>query len=416
MFTKHAQIHWRSLNRIGKLYLGYKFFGALFFTYPIFYQFATQTISPSQVGLFFSVIGIFGFIADVPSGIIADKQGRKLCGLIGAALLTIAPLIVFFGHRFSAYMLAAFFYGMGRAFLNGALESLVYDHTSISKTLYRTINGLEITYGQTGILASAVLGGFLFSINHRIPFVAEAAANLICVVLIAAMQEQRKSELAKPSTSHIQHLAQSMRYLFATPYLRVILLMGVTFSVMLGTCIQFVNEAAMISHGLDGTMRGLLVSGAGLATLIILNLFLLRFLRRDRERLIYLAIGAVTAYTCMVTGFLPLFFFGYLLWACLNATSSFIRVLLQDHIPSSHRSTILSGFKTLATAVGLGASTATGLLVQRAHTPNAAYATFGVISLLVMLPCALWLVMKNRSPAEIAIAQTTQPLSDLDIV
>jgi len=393
LYMKRAQIRHQPLNRVGKLYLGYKFFGALFFAYPVFYQFATQTISPAQVGLFFSTIGVFGFIADVPTGIIADKQGRKLCGLIGAALLVIAPLVVFFGHRFTAYMVAAFFYGIGRAFLSGALESLVYDHKRVSKSVYRRINGLEITYGQAGILVSAALGGFLFSANHGIPFVAEAAASLVCVVLIANMQEQRKHGLTKPTSSHGRHLIQSVRYLFATPYLRVVVLMGVVFSVMLGMCIQFVNEATMISHGLDAAMRGLIVSGAGVATLIVLNLFLLRILKSDIERIIYLALGAIVAYGCMATGFLPLFFFGYFLWACLNATSSFIRLLIQDQIPSSHRSTILSGFKTLATAVGLGASTATGLLVQWAHTPNAAYAVFGVIALVVVLPCALWLVV-----------------------
>lgn len=386
-------IHWRSLNRIGKLYLCYKFFGTLFFAYPIFYQFATQSLSPTQVGLFFSAIGIFGFVADVPTGVIADKYGRKPCGLVGATLLMIAPLVVLFGHTFAAYMVAAFFYGMGRAFLSGTLESLVYDHVSIEKDVYRRINGLEITYGQAGILVSAALGGFFFSINHSIPFIAEAVASLICILIIVAMQEQRKDGHAKPSSSHIQHLTQSARYLFATQYLRIVVLMGVVFSVMLGMCIQFVNEAAMISHGLDGTMRGLIVSGAGAAALIALNLFLLKRLQGDIERIAYLSIGAVIAYACMSTGLLSLFFFGYFLWACLNATSSFIRLLIQDQIPSSHRSTIMSGFKTLATAIGLVASTATGLLVQWAHTPNAAYVVFGGISLFVVSPCALWLAM-----------------------
>jgi MFS family permease len=375
------------------LYLCYKFFGALFFAYPIFYQFATQSLSPAQVGLFFSAIGVFGFVADVPTGIVADKYGRKLCGLIGVALLTIAPLVVLFGHAFMAYMFAAFFYGMGRAFLSGALESLVYDHASVEKNMYRRINGLEITYGQAGILVSAALGGFLFSINQDIPFIAEAIASLICMLIIIAMQEQRKEGHAKPSSSHIQHLTQSARYLFATQYLRVVLLMGVVFSVMLGMCIQFVNEATMISHGLDSTMRGLVVSGAGTAALVALNLFLLKRLQGDTERIVYLSIGAVVAYACMSAGLLPLFFFGYFLWACLNATSSFIRLLIQDQIPSSHRSTIMSGFKTLATAIGLVASTATGLLVQWAHTPNAAYVVFGGISLFVVSPCALWLAI-----------------------
>ena len=402
IMQKAARRAGERLDGIAKLYLAYKFFGALYFAYPVFYQFATQTVSPAQVGLFFSTIGIFGFLADMPTGVLADKRGRKLCGLIGAVLLAIAPLIVFFGHALGAYIVAAFFYGTGRAFLSGALESLVYDHKNINNAAYRSINGLEITYGQAGILVSAALGGFLFSVGQGVPFVAEAVAGLICIVLIANMREQYKDDHVEPTASHMEHFMQSMKYLFATAYLRVLLLMAVLFSVMLGMCIQFVNEAAMIEHGLNGTVRGLVVSGAGAATLIVLNLFLLRLLKGDIERIIYLASGAVVAYACMATGLMPLFFFGYFLWACLNATSSFMRVLIQDQIPSSHRSTILSGFKTLATTVGLIGSTTIGLLVQWAHTPRAAYTLFVGISLLVLAPCAAWIVKHLKRTERIA--------------
>lgn len=219
------------------------------------------------------------------------------------------------------------------------------------------------------------------------------------------MHENNKADYIQPTASHRQHFVQSMRHLFATPYLRVIVLMGVTFSVMLGMCIQFVNEAAMIEHGLNGDVRGFLIAGGGIATLIILNLILLKILKGDIERILYFAGGAVIAYMLMSIGILPLFLFGYLLWCCLNATSSFIRVLVHDQIPSSHRSTIMSNFKALAILLGLGASTATGLLVQWAQTPRAAYAVFGVIACVVLLPCAFWLAVhlkrNGNNPAKI---------------
>lgn len=108
-----------------------------------------------------------GFIAEIPTGIIADKRSRKFSGLFGMAMASIAPLIIFFGHTFATYMVAALFYGAGRAFLNGALDSLVYDHKNVTKAAYRRVNALEITYGQAGILVSAALGGLLFSTTRR---------------------------------------------------------------------------------------------------------------------------------------------------------------------------------------------------------------------------------------------------------
>jgi hypothetical protein len=222
---------------------------------------------------------------------------------------------------------------------------------------------------------------------------------MVCVVLIVCMQEQYKESHVRSVVSSRKHFAQSLKHLLATTYLRVIVLMGVVFSVMLGMCIQFVNEAAMIEHGMQGAVRGFLVSGAGIATLIILNIFLLRWLKSDAARILYLGCGATVAYVCMSLGYLPLFLLGYLTWCCLNATSSFIRVMIQDRIPGSHRSTIISSFKTLAVLVGLGASTGTGILVQWAHTPRAAYVLFAGIAFGVLLPCAFWLITHPKGLA-----------------
>lgn len=400
MFFKKPSARKERLDIVAKLYLAYKFFSNLFFAYPIFYQFAQQTITPLQVGIFFSVIGIVGFIAEIPTGIIADKHGRKRSGLIGTVALIVAPLIVFFGHTFPTYLAAALFYGIGRALLSGALESLVYDHKNISKTVYRRVNTLEITLGQSGILVSAAAGGILFSLHASLPFVIEAIAGSACLVLIACMREENKHDHVTPAASHRQHFIESMQHLFASSYLRTLVLMSVIFSVMLGMCIQFVNEAAMIEHGLQPEARGLLIAVAGIATLIILQFAVFRYITNDRTRIIYLTGGAVAAYTLMSFVDMPLFLLGYLLWCCLNATSAFVRVMVHDHIPSSHRSTIMSNFKALAVLVGLGASTATGLLVQHTETARAAYLFFGIVSCFVLLPCAYKLIAQMRNTAD----------------
>lgn len=83
MFFKKRTASKVRLDRVAKLYLAYKFFSNLFFAYPIFYQFAQQTITPLEVGLFFSVIGIVGFIAEIPTGVTEptryDKRHQLRC-------------------------------------------------------------------------------------------------------------------------------------------------------------------------------------------------------------------------------------------------------------------------------------------------------------------------------------------------
>lgn len=405
MLFARAYASGERLDRVARLYLAYKFFGALYFVYPVFYEFAVQAITPMQVGLFFSVIGICSFITDIPTAIIADKRSRKFCALIGMALLSVAPVVIFAGHSLAAYMAAALLYGVGGAFMSGALEALVYDHKHTTTAVYRRINALEITCGQAGILVSAACGGVLFSVHHGLPFIVQAVAGVVCVLLIAGMNEQYKKDHVISAVSHRRHFIESVRHLLATPYLRVLVLMGVTFSVMLGMCIQVANEAAMIEHGLRASTRGVVIAGAGAMTIVAVHLLLIRALTSDTARLMYLAGGAVVAYTLMSIGMLPLFFAGYLLWCCLNATSSFIRVMLQERIPGSHRTTVLSSYKSLAVLAGLAASTGTGLLIQWAHTPRAVYWLFALVSIALLLPCAFWLAGTIRREA--AATKTT---------
>ncbi|HSW77404.1 MAG TPA: MFS transporter [Candidatus Chromulinivoraceae bacterium] len=387
------------LDRVVKLYLVSKFVGALYFVYPIFYQFASQTITPVEVGLFFSINSLCNFIADIPTSILADKYSRKSITLVGATLLTIAPWVILQAHSFTLFILAAILYGLGGACMNGALEALIYDHKNVSKTTFRRVNALEMTCGQAGILVSAAVGGTMFVANHAVPFLAQILAGLIWLVTLAYIQEQNKVDYTKSQVSYQRHLVQSLRHLLATSYLRVLVLMGVTFSVMLGMCIQFVNEAAMIEHSIGPATRGLLIAGAGFMTILMLNTFLLRLLKTDARRILYMALGALAAYSFMGLGILSLFLAGYVLWSCLNATSSFIRLIIHDRIPGSHRATIMSSFKGLAVLIGLGGSSATGLLIQWAHTPRAAYAVFGLITLFVLVPCALWLLAHHDRSA-----------------
>lgn len=400
------------LDRVIKLHLACKFVGALYFVYPIFYEFASLTITPIEVGLFFSIASLSNFVADIPTSILADKYSRKASALVGVALLTIAPLVVLLADSFLLFAVAAVFYGVGGACTNGAVEALVYDHKNVSKAAFRRVNALEMSFGQAGILVSAALGGVMFATNYTVPFVTQVAAGLVWLVLVALMREQNKDGHVKTVVSYRRHFAQSLRHLLATPYLRVLVFMGVIFSVMLGMCIQFVHEATMIEHGLQAPARGFLISGAGLATILILNIFLLRALKSDVSRILYIAFGSLAAYLLMGLGGLPLFLAGYLLWCCLNTTSSFIRLIIHDRIPGSHRSTVLSSFKTLAVLIGLAGSTATGLLVQWAHTPRAAYMVFGLVALVVLVPCAVWLVRhgSKSDPAAHIIKRTTGEL------
>jgi MFS family permease len=200
MFSRH--VYGAQFDRVVKLYLVSKFVGALYFVYPIFYQFSSHTITPVEIGLFFSIISLCNFVTDIPTSILADKYSRKVITLVGAALLTIAPWLVLQAHSFSLFVVAAIFYGIGGACMNGAIEALMYDHKNVNKETFRRVNTLEITWGQAGILVSAAAGGMMFTASRAIPFVAQIIAGFVWLVILAYIQEQNKVDYAKSQASY----------------------------------------------------------------------------------------------------------------------------------------------------------------------------------------------------------------------
>jgi MFS family permease len=404
VFFKRLVKNNEPLDRIAKLFLASRFFGLMYFAAPIWYAFATEAITPAQVGIFFSALGIVQFIAEVPTGVIADKYSRKLSALIGTFILLFVPLVVYFGHNFTAYMVAALLCGVGRAFVSGSLDSLVYDHKNVSKEAYRRISGLEVTLTSAGLILSVGAGGLLFSLHKSLPFIAEAVAGVVCLVLIWLMREDMVKTCHVAPSSHTRHFWEGVKLLLATKYLRIFILMSVPIWVMLRICIQFVNEAALIEHGFEPSFRGLFSAFMTLLTLVCVQFFLFKVLKRDRERILFISIASVVAFALLGLGGLVMFLIGFLLWNWLLGThSAFIKPILQDNLPSTHRSTAMSGFAALTSLVGFGGSALIGWLVDLTRTPRSAYIFFAVVSSLAVLPAALWLAAHLKRNPERAI-------------
>lgn len=383
--------HHKRLNKVAKLYLAAQFFQALYFAWPVWYGFATLAITPAQVGLFFSVLAIVQVITEVPCGAFADKYGRKLSAAIGAFISIGVPLIMYFGHDFPSYMLCALLLGISRAFISGSLDALVYDQPDVSKETYRHIIWLEITFFQVGLIASAGVGGFLYAMHPSIPFIAEAVACVTSCALILMMKEP-KGQRESSGESYTRYFKTGLKYLLATRYLRVVVLVGVLVAVIMTACIEFVNEAAMISYGLQPEVRGLLIASFKVLAIVVINLLLFRLLRTDRTRLIFIAAIGTLIFSMLSVGVLSVFLMAFVFFNWLSATQySFFKPILQDSLPSSHRATALSGFSALTGVVAFGGNALFGWLIERFDTPQAVYILAATVFILVITPSIIWL-------------------------
>ena len=112
------------------------------------------------------------FMAEVPTGIMADRYSRKGSILIGLFVMSASIAIVGLSPTFTGIGLGMFSWGIGYSFISGAQEAWLSDEIGETKANKAFIKAAQwqMAGGVLSIIPSIVLAG----INPRLPFITAA--------------------------------------------------------------------------------------------------------------------------------------------------------------------------------------------------------------------------------------------------
>jgi MFS family permease len=114
-------------GNVTKLAIAY-FFATLYFYIPVSTLYLqSRHLNYVQINSLWGIIVGTMFIAEVPTGIVGDRLGRKLSVNIALALQVLGEVVYIFATSYWSFALAAVIGGLGFAFSSGCLEALVYD-------------------------------------------------------------------------------------------------------------------------------------------------------------------------------------------------------------------------------------------------------------------------------------------------
>ncbi len=96
---------------------------------PWMFHFVTEVrgLTASQYGLLKSFYYFSAMIAELPTGVIADRIGRRPALVCGALVQAIACLIAVHAHAFGSFACSEILFGLGMALCNGADSALLHD-------------------------------------------------------------------------------------------------------------------------------------------------------------------------------------------------------------------------------------------------------------------------------------------------
>lgn len=172
-------------SNISKVYW-MNFFDGLQFSLPIFAFFLLANgMNLAQIGLILGGAYIVQFVLDIPFSILADKHSRKSFLILSNASFMLLNFIFFISHSFWMFFIGYCFNGLGTAFTSGIQSAFVYDTLlSLGKEKqYEKIQSEIIKRRYAGKIIAIAVGGYIYLINPRTPFLLQALSSLVCVLI-----------------------------------------------------------------------------------------------------------------------------------------------------------------------------------------------------------------------------------------
>lgn len=229
------------MANVWKLY-AIRFFHNLIPAYVIERLFWEQRGMTIQTVVYTEIIyAITVVLLEIPTGIIADRWGRKKMMILNAFFGCCEFFVLVFATEFWHFAVAVFLAGIGRSAGSGSENALLYDSLmqsgkteSFEKCLGR-LNACDFIAVILAALSGSLLASwFGFEFNYWISFVSMLISLYLSLLLV---ESDRKSEMNEPIAIK-EYVKASVNFFRKNPGVRLVLLSGM----VTGAALNFIDE------------------------------------------------------------------------------------------------------------------------------------------------------------------------------
>jgi MFS family permease len=163
--TYNIRARTRALTRRVYVYSFLDEFIPLYAVYVLMFQDSGLTLS--EITVMFAVWTITGFVAEIPTGVIADKMPRHLLVAIAAGLRGVGFALWSLVPSFAGYTVGFVLWGISTAFTSGAWQALVYTELGAlgASERYVKVMGLSAMLGNIAVTSSMVFTPILMGVG-----------------------------------------------------------------------------------------------------------------------------------------------------------------------------------------------------------------------------------------------------------
>jgi MFS family permease len=249
--------------------------------------------SNGQVGLLITCELVSRLIIRLPAGQLADMVDRRwlMLGsdLVRMVAFAIIPLVALFTKpSFGLILLVCVVEGAFSAIFAPAASAAVRDIVADDEDIADALSKIQVCYTTLALVGPA-LGGWLFSIDHTLPFLVDAVSYAISAVLLLRLRTPAPARL--PVVERDRRFTAGWRWLGTQPELLSIVLFGAVLNVASGAA-YIALVLGLGEQGTSSTAIGVVLACGGAGSLIG-ALFAPRLIRAVSTKGLILAIGSV---------------------------------------------------------------------------------------------------------------------------
>lgn len=363
----------------------------LFVAVWVIYLQVQRGMTLAQAALVDSSFYVAVLLGEVPTGIVADKFGRKTSIAIGVALLTVGMVGWTFAPTLALILLAYMAMGIGFTFTSGATDAFFYESVQLAGRGddYTRLVGRTAALFPGGLAAGSVLGGLLASLNLVLPYLVSFVILVIALGVVLTFKEPRLD--AKPG-EQIPHkafgaiLRQSLGLMRERPALRypMIYLALVPLASFMLEAVFLQPQAVALGVPIAGL--GVLYTATQLTNMAGSTLSDRIKARLGEGRILYVAPAIIIASLLLLAALQTLAVL--VLIAVMGFLTAVLRPILmariQGEVSDSVRATVISMGSLMFTVAGAISQPTMGYIADKAGFATAYFALAGVLSVLIV--------------------------------
>jgi MFS family permease len=300
----------------------------------------------ASVGLMAAAYAAMVPIAEIPSGILADRWSRRGVLIVAGLALMVSSLVMGLSGDVATYILGAMVLGVYFAAYSGTMDSIVYDtvleETGESSLFQRRIGRVRLLE-SIALVVSSLAGGWLASLTStRLTYFLTVPFAALSIIALLRFREPQLHKSAEPVTLRRQ-ISVTYRTILQSEQLRPIVALAVLTSVLLTTIYEF-GPMWLVALSAAAVFYG--PAWAGLMATIGLGGLLAGRLRLDRPATLTAVIVLTAGSTVLLTvshSILVVTLAQIVIALLIMVVSIHITGLLHDAVPSSIRSGVASG-------------------------------------------------------------------------